>query len=39
MVGKEISANRNSFWMGAAEARDKQTGQAAGKGNMYIFKQ
>ena len=39
MIEQEIAANRNSFWMGAVEARDIQTGQSNGKGNMYIFKQ
>jgi hypothetical protein len=39
MIQQEITANKNSFWMGAVEAMDKQTGQPAGKGNMYIFKQ
>jgi Lipocalin-like domain len=39
MIQQEITANKNSFWMGAVEAIDKQSGQPAGKGNMYIFKQ
>lgn len=39
MVQQEITANKNSFWMGAVEAMDKQSGQMVGKGNMYIFKQ
>jgi len=39
MMQQEITANRNSFWMGAVEVKDKRSGQAAGKGNMYIFKQ
>jgi len=39
MMQQEVTANKNSFWMGAVEAMDKKSGQAAGKGNMYIFKQ
>lgn len=39
MVEQEIAANKNSFWMGAVEATDEQSGQPAGKGNMYVFKQ
>lgn len=39
MLQQEITANKNSFWMGAVEAIDNRTGQSAGKGNMYIFKQ
>ncbi|MBL7701465.1 MAG: hypothetical protein JNM14_04405 [Ferruginibacter sp.] len=39
MRQQEITANKNSFWMGAVEAIDKATLQFAGKGNMYIFKQ
>jgi hypothetical protein len=39
MIQQEMTANKNSFWMGAVEAMDKQSGQAVGKGNMYVFKQ
>ncbi len=39
MAEQEITANKNSFWMGAVEALDSQTNQSMGKGNMYIFKQ
>ena len=36
---QEISANKNSFWMGAIEAKDSVTGAVVGVGNMYILKQ
>lgn len=39
MIEQEITANKNSFWMGAVEAINSQSGQLSGKGNMYIFKQ
>jgi hypothetical protein len=39
MIEQEITANKNSFWMGAVEALDIQSSQSMGKGNMYIFKQ
>lgn len=39
MTSQEIKANKNSFWMGAMEARETNSGLPAGKGNMYIFKQ
>lgn len=39
MIDQEITANKNTYWMGAMEATDSQSGQSAGKGNMYIFKQ
>ncbi|MBK8519518.1 MAG: lipocalin family protein [Ferruginibacter sp.] len=38
-VEQEIAANKNSFWMGAVEAIDSLSGQRAGKGNLFIFKQ
>ena len=38
ITGQEISANRNSFWIGAVYAIDRKTKEVTGKGNMYIFK-
>lgn len=38
MEKQEITANKNSFWMGAVEAVDEHNGQVQAKGNMYIFK-
>lgn len=39
MIQQEIVANKSSFWMGAVELVDQQTGLQKGIGNMYIFKQ
>ena len=39
MQNQEVVNNKSSFWMGAVEVVDPNTGVQQGKGNMYIFKQ
>lgn len=39
MLNQEVENNKSSFWMGAVEVVDPNTGIRQGKGNMYIFKQ
>jgi len=39
MQNQEIENNKSSFWMGAVEVVDPNTGVQQGKGNMYVFKQ
>jgi len=36
---QEILAGKRSFWMGAVECIDRESGALTGKGNMYIFRQ
>lgn len=36
---QEVRHNKSSFWMGAIEVIDEQTGRQQGMGNMLIFRQ
>jgi hypothetical protein len=39
IINQELRANKSSFWMGAIELTDEESGMQEGLGNMYIFRQ